>query len=289
MEQLLSHLWNPLNRLLCVDILAALLIGSERAVRWFNDQKGLPVVFDTIEAIIGQENGQTELANYLLFLSDLCHTESLKRAISSSGFSLSVFKRLSTLQSKIGGASNKDLRAALVDFLVNSTVGTESEKALAGLLKESLDTLGTQTGSDYLMETEVFLPILNSFCSVPVCLQSYNEVSKNFISNPNEVLLRENSEIAEEFKPSTAAGSAAGAGKADTLKPVSQFLTKEMQKELTGLCPKEVDIQLAYTQTQDALVPAFQTIKSRLLGNSFLLMVQTNQENGPNVRLGSYY
>jgi hypothetical protein len=73
-------------------------------------------------------------------------------------------------QEKIGGAAQKDLRKALVDFLVNSTIGTEGEKTLANLLKESLDILGSQTNNEYLMEMEVFLPILNSYGNIPVCL-----------------------------------------------------------------------------------------------------------------------
>jgi hypothetical protein len=53
---------------------------------------------------------------------------------------------------------------------VNSTIGTEGEKTLANLLKESLDILGSQTNNEYLMEMEVFLPILNSYGNIPVCL-----------------------------------------------------------------------------------------------------------------------
>ena len=162
---------------------------------------------------------------------------------------------------------------------------------MANLLKESLETLGTQANTEYLFELEVFLPILNSYSSVPVCIQSYNEVTKRFINNPNEVLLREDgSAVIEESKVHAASNPATGpAHKHEVLKPASQLLSKDMQTALSNWCPQDVHMQLAYSQSHDGLVPAFQTIKSRLLGHSFLILVHTSQEKGPDVVTGAYY
>lgn len=150
LKHLLAFLWKLENRLLCVDILAALLIGSEDAVSWFIDQQNMDVVFKTVGDLIAREGGQVELTNYLMFLSDLCHSPKLKQLISSSEFNLNVFRKLSTSTEKMGGPQ-KELRKALVEFLVSSTIGTKGEKTLANLLKESLDTLGSKENSDYLM------------------------------------------------------------------------------------------------------------------------------------------
>ena len=134
---------------------------------------------------------------------------------------------------------------------------------------------------------------MNSYSSVPVCLQPYNEITKRFIKNANEVLLRDDgSAVVEDPKPSAASNPATGGGpahKQEHLKPNSQLLSKEMQQALSKLCPKDVNMQLAYSQLQDGLVPAFQTIKSRLLGNSFLILVHAKQEKGPDVVIGAYY
>jgi hypothetical protein len=74
--------------------------------------------------------------------------------------------------------------------MVNSTIGTVSEKRLALMLRDSLEKLGTKQTNDYLMELEVFLPILNSYGSAPVCLQAYDQTDKKFIAHPNEILLK---------------------------------------------------------------------------------------------------
>jgi len=64
-------------------------------VRWFIDEQGLSTTFKTIDALIAKEGGQVELTNYLMFLSDLCHSQHLKHQISSSKFNLNVFAKLS--------------------------------------------------------------------------------------------------------------------------------------------------------------------------------------------------
>lgn len=293
LQELLAYLWRSENRLPCINIFAPLLIGSKKSIKWFNDQQGLETVFGNIDALINKEGGHAELTSYLSFLSDLCYSQEWKHLISASKFNLNAFKKLMVSPEKIGGAAQRELRKALVEFVVKSTVGTEGEKTLANLLIESLDTLGTQPNNEYFMETEVFLPILNSYSSVPVCLQPYNEITKRFIKNANEVLLRDDgSAVIEDPKPSAASNPATGGGpahKQEHLKPNSQLLSKEMQQALSKLCPKDVNMQLAYSQLQDGLVPAFQTIKSRLLGNSFLILVHAKQEKGPDVVVGAYY
>ena len=77
-QQLLSYLWKQENRLSCIDILAPLLIGSEKTLRWFIDEQGLSTVFKNIDALIANEGGHADLTSYLLFLSDLCHSTKWK-------------------------------------------------------------------------------------------------------------------------------------------------------------------------------------------------------------------
>lgn len=79
----------------------------------------------------------------------------------------------------------------------------------------------------------MFLPILNSYSSVAVCLQPYNEVSKRFIQNANEVLLKEESTLADESKTHTNNPATGKPNqKQEFTGPASQLLTKEMQSYL---------------------------------------------------------
>lgn len=62
---------------------------------------------------------------------------------------------------------NTEVRKSFVTFITNSLLGTASEKQLALLLKDSLEKLTADFSSEFV--TEVFLPILNSSTTVPVC------------------------------------------------------------------------------------------------------------------------
>ena len=70
----------------------------------------------------------------------------------------------------------------MVEFVVNSILGTTSEKEFAIVLKESLDRLSEKFSEDYVKE--VFLPILNSPTTVPVCLEAYDWENKRYTLDP---------------------------------------------------------------------------------------------------------
>ena len=67
---------------------------------------------------------------------------------------------------------NGMLRDSFVNFITCSVLGSENEKIIGSLLKDSLTGNVTEGNQNFV--GQVFLPILNSFDKVSVCILPYN-------------------------------------------------------------------------------------------------------------------
>ena len=68
---------------------------------------------------------------------------------------------------------NSNLRDSFVNFITRSVLGSQNEKVVGLLLKDSLTGRVTEGNQNFV--GQVFLPILNSFDKVSVCISPYNQ------------------------------------------------------------------------------------------------------------------
>ena len=72
----------------------------------------------------------------------------------------------------ITSPDNSNLRDSFVNFITRSVLGSQNEKVVGLLLKDCLT--GSVTDGNQNFVGQVFLPILNSFDKVSVCISPYN-------------------------------------------------------------------------------------------------------------------
>jgi hypothetical protein len=66
------------------------------------------------------------------------------------------------------------LRETLVDFIGKASLGSENERIIGALLKDSLNSIALE--SSQLFIAEIFLPLLNSYSKTVVNLLPFNSI-----------------------------------------------------------------------------------------------------------------
>jgi hypothetical protein len=69
-------------------------------------------------------------------------------------------------------SSNKQLRERLVEFIARASLGTENERIIGALLKDSLGSMILESSQQFV--AEIFLPLLNSYSKTAVSLLPFN-------------------------------------------------------------------------------------------------------------------
>lgn len=167
------------------NLLATLIIGNDEATVWILDENRLDFLIDETKNMSNNPSASSEdiLPSIHLF-TEISYSPKIKSYLEKNHFSLDLFTFLSKTESSISlkKAENVELRRSFVAFITNSLLGTASEKQLAILLKDSLEKLVADFSNEFV--TEVFLPILNSSTTVPVCFEAIDPATHRYVLEP---------------------------------------------------------------------------------------------------------
>lgn len=81
------------------------------------------------------------------------------------------------------GEKNSELRDSFVNFINRSVLGSENEKLVAQILKDSLVSSAVDQNKYFV--GQVFLPILNSFAKTTICMHPYDAEEKKILIDMN--------------------------------------------------------------------------------------------------------
>lgn len=81
----------------------------------------------------------------------------------------------------LSDSSNKLLRERLVEFIGRASLGTENEKIIGTLLKESLSSMVLESSQQFV--AEIFLPLLNSFSKTAISLLPFNKAESRLLTD----------------------------------------------------------------------------------------------------------
>lgn len=129
--------------------------------------------------------------NEVVLASTLSFNQKITEEINKNKWQTTIFKSLSdtsnlpTLLKDVG----KDALGYFVELFKNTCIDTSAEAQFTLMLKDILTELPTKYSTEFIYE--FFMPLVNSYKSVPVVLQPYSRDEKIYLARPNKILEKE--------------------------------------------------------------------------------------------------
>ena len=124
------------------DLLACLVALDRQSQQWFLEKDHLKNTFGELIEQIKEGTNLDAMASKLRFLTLLCQSGELKQLISGAKYDLQIFEVLvgKSGEKMVSSEESKHVRQSLVEFIGRISLGSENEKVIGAMLKDSLNS-----------------------------------------------------------------------------------------------------------------------------------------------------
>ena len=175
---LLKRVWFLKHKQDFYPLIAPFSTINKDVVGWFLETESLKEIVADVISAIDQEK---EVTNSILLLATLSNNQKINDEINRNSWQITIFKTLADTSNSahiLKDVERESLKH-FVELFQNTCIDTSNEIHFTLMLKELLTDLPSKYSLEFLYD--FFMPLINSYKSIPIVLQPYGRESKVYL------------------------------------------------------------------------------------------------------------